>query len=521
MNPSRRLLIGSIVFFLYAVLHQWRRTSPSFSRTAIPLPIEIQQLLSSPQVPHSNNHPSNRFIAPQTDSSFTNYPNKVFTTLPANFEIESLRSFQALVEGADRSTGSSSPPLQWQSVAQSSNDQEKDLMQWGLNNCKPSPTDAQTSTSTTNSVLALFQELQSQDHTRHLAAQVWKYCAMTRDLYSGASMAAYLDFDSFLLRPFSELVSKNGMGAPPLASADRPQSLLVHNIAVLVDGMYYKDSDLMFHGSLLVLQPSSASVAMNMVEWMVNMGARALSLEPLAIPKQLYKFMQVDDDDDDEGIPEKTIIWKQRCHHDRFQKWNASTFFESTSTGSITSFDNGRINSPQCPPHLEYCCDILGHVQGESRERTIAMTKHVMLPYEVLPSLDQFPKAYAFAQGLDEADGMHSVTDGDVPFITTVRAKYISTENSEGQDTPNFYQIVSDKNCLPSSKTCKSCMKEKRGGFGTCKKCAKYCSCFCDLLCHTPVPHKPVKSVITYSTPLYKRDPKRLIPRIIHQVMKR
>ena len=40
--------------------------------------------------------PSNNFSAPQTDSSINTFPNKVFTTLPTNFEIESLRSFQAL-----------------------------------------------------------------------------------------------------------------------------------------------------------------------------------------------------------------------------------------------------------------------------------------------------------------------------------------------------------------------------------------------------------------------------------------
>lgn len=514
MKSSQRLLIGSIVFFLYAVLHQWRRTSSSSRTTTrtIPLPIEIQQLISSPQVPRPFVPPGNKGVPTQTESSISTSPSsiKVFTALPENFEVESLRSFQALVEGIDTDTGaSSSPPLSLQSLAKTSKDQEKDLMNWGLNNCKPFSSETQPASTTrkTNSILGLFQELQSQRHTKHLASQVWKYCAMSHDLYSGASMTAYLDFDLFLLNPLSELFSKSDiMGVLPLQVLKPSDFRTVpnRNIAVLADGTS-KNSDWMLNGSLLFLQPTSASVAMNMVEWMVNMGARALSLQPLAISKQLYHVMQGDDD----GIHDNAIILKQRCHHDRFQNWNASASIESTRTG--------RVNSPQCPSHLEYCCDILGHVQGEIQERTIGMTKHVMMPYEVLPSLDQFPNVYDFAQGQNEADGMHSVVDGDVPFITTMRAKYLSNKDSTRKDTPNFFQIVSDKKCLPSSKACKSCMKEKRGGYGTCKKCAKYCSCFCDLLCYTHVPHKPIKSVITYSTPLYKRDSSRLIPRIIHQ----
>ena len=50
-----------------------------------------------------------------------------------------------------------------------------------------------------------------------------------------------------------------------------------------------------------------------------------------------------------------------------------------------------------------------------------------------------------------------------------------------------------------------------------CTLCAEVCPRYCEELCEISVKDKPVSKVLTVRAPRYRRDPDRLVPRIVHQ----
>ena len=59
------------------------------------------------------------------------------------------------------------------------------------------------------------------------------------------------------------------------------------------------------------------------------------------------------------------------------------------------------------------------------------------------------------------------------------------------------------------------CLRIKSGA--NCKTCKDVCPTFCKNLCAVKLKEKPVKNVLSISGPRFKKDPERIIPRIIHQ----
>jgi len=108
----------------------------------------------------------------------------------------------------------------------------------------------------------------------------------------------------------------------------------------------------------------------------------------------------------------------------------------------------------------------------------------------------------------------------DKPCITTITSR---STNRKPFSTPNFFHIISDKDCLPTDRICENCMNDFTRG--SCSKCQKSCGYFCDSLCQTlVVQDKVLTKVFEYAPPVYKRhidagstQSGRLIPRIVHQ----
>jgi hypothetical protein len=87
-------------------------------------------------------------------------------------------------------------------------------------------------------------------------------------------------------------------------------------------------------------------------------------------------------------------------------------------------------------------------------------------------------------------------------------------------ETPNFFDILLQNNCLPTSQECRSCLKKPTSSTGCDEQCAEDCPCYCKVLCQIRPPPKHVQAVWYVSPPLYQEQttyPQRLIPRIIHQ----
>ena len=134
------------------------------------------------------------------------------------------------------------------------------------------------------------------------------------------------------------------------------------------------------------------------------------------------------------------------------------------------------------------------------------MTKHLLLPYQILPHATELPKPLNAEAGHFEED--------DLPFISTL-SETIHTRPDEPLLTPNFFETLLQNDCLPSDKKCSDCLRDKKGS--NCQKCASVCPCYCKTLCHISVEEKFITKSLTIRPPLYARDPSRLIPKIVHQ----
>lgn len=154
---------------------------------------------------------------------------------------------------------------------------------------------------------------------------------------------------------------------------------------------------------------------------------------------------------------------------------------------------------------LEYRCQAnlapgLMHKNASEASRTIILTPRQYLPYQSIPN----------------------DTNGEEAYATKVTPRQTSNNIVF---TPNFYEIVSSEDCLPTNNLCEACMKNLQGG--TCRVCHKFCGCFCDSLCKTEVKDKAITKIMEYKSPLYKRNNidfgrgevrvDRLIPNIVHQ----
>ena len=81
------------------------------------------------------------------------------------------------------------------------------------------------------------------------------------------------------------------------------------------------------------------------------------------------------------------------------------------------------------------------------------------------------------------------------------------------QMTPNFFDVLLKNDCLPTQKQCHRCLKK----MGSCDNCLKECPCYCHALCRIRPPSKVIVEEWFVKLPKYKKDPARLIPKIIHQ----
>ena len=135
------------------------------------------------------------------------------------------------------------------------------------------------------------------------------------------------------------------------------------------------------------------------------------------------------------------------------------------------------------------------------------MTKHLLLPYQVLPSISDLPKPLNVKSG--------HFAEEDLPYISTISERIHKRPQEQTLLTPNFFETLLQNDCLPSGKECSDCLRNKKGS--NCKICASACPCYCKALCHIQIEEKFVSKSIVVSPPLYAREPSRLIPRIVHQ----
>ena len=85
-------------------------------------------------------------------------------------------------------------------------------------------------------------------------------------------------------------------------------------------------------------------------------------------------------------------------------------------------------------------------------------------------------------------------------------------EGSSNSSTPNFYALLEQVDSLPSD-DCHACLRKNSEA----PKCKEICKNFRDRLCSETVPSKFVGEEWRIRQPPLRRDPERIIPRIVHQ----
>ena len=149
-------------------------------------------------------------------------------------------------------------------------------------------------------------------------------------------------------------------------------------------------------------------------------------------------------------------------------------------------------------------------------------TRLPLLPYQALPPRDALPRPYLPDMTGNDGDwkgatgSSSSSSLGETAFVSTLREEIVPTPPNYAPETPNFFEILLANECLPSDKFCSQCLRDKKKG--NCETCLDVCRCYCNALCKTEVKTKRVSKVVTVNPPPYRRDPSRLIPRIVHQV---
>jgi hypothetical protein len=384
-----------------------------------------------------------------------------------------------------------------------------------------------------DSAVARFQELLHSPQS-HLALQVWSFCA----LYVNGGV--FLDFSSsssssnslVLLQPLHAI----------LLLGDDSRNV---NKAILNDETLFPNA---LHGSFLYLSQPYSDVALGMLHLLLNTSIVTLQTSPLLLPQILYALVErelFDDGSWNETEAVSPIQPGEYYFHHQHQSDQQSSNNNVTSHGNrnnswyflqqkchvnpvrfLPSLVNKRLrNQPYdeqhyypCPRWSGYCC----HVYDRAIPAVVGVTRDALGPYyPTIPSLDQLPQPY-------NRTASKLFREVDLPYISTLDEQILHVPKKTDADAePNsdaatntttanvttsansLYETLLQMNCLPT-KQCSFC-------YSSCDRCMEECRCYCKSICNTFVPPLPIGKQVTVRPPRYRRDPTRLIPRIIHQ----
>jgi Glycosyltransferase sugar-binding region containing DXD motif len=343
--------------------------------------------------------------------------------------------------------------------------------------------------------------------------ELWKYCR----LY----LAPGVYWDTSMAQPF--LLPNDSLSD---STANRAIAIDFGEHSDTADFVLHQPP---LHHSFLQIREMHSKVALGMIRYLLE----AESLSPTSLHETLTMFVAND-------INKKRSAWKfmratcQDVIHRRKSVLKDTSVrppvvlhvqskADRRSTKSIR-FASGETCSA---PHDEPCCQVW------STGDAVAMSFPVMslLHLNLISSPDEAMRASSIRNPLPfsfmNIDDIAKITDNDLgmpashlPFIATVREFKTNAPPATLFETPNYFDILLRNNCLPPDKECYKCLKlgYKEGDEGgDCSVCEDKCPCYCKALCQIRPPPKRLAAVWEVTLPRYRKDPNRLIPRVIHQ----
>ena len=237
--------------------------------------------------------------------------------------------------------------------------------------------------------------------------------------------------------------------------------------------------------------------------------------------------------------------------------------FEAALEGLGSTNIHRRITAQHCPRSMGgYCClTFLPGEKGADSDRDATQLMPVMALHHPLggqtpsQSDERHSKEQKMPYKLQTATGgknlkLGGVPESDLRYISTVRLVRNNTKDVHHQSTdskkalkfpthpvdmPNFFDILFENDCLPYSRQCHHCLKDVSNESplsttttdgeetivlateNACSVCHLECPCYCDVLCKVRPPPKPVTRTYSVKPPAYRKEPNRLVPKIIHQ----
>jgi len=336
----------------------------------------------------------------------------------------------------------------------------------------------------------------------HLATELWKYCALesSLDVQDDENMFMYIDPSIHLVSTVDELLTI-------LRSK-------VGSVAVLGDRASAFNT---IHGSLLAFRGSQHPVARVMLELILDTPVDSLALNSRLLPEKLYYLISAQMPPDTKNPSQM----REPQHGQNGNPWYllGHTCFVSSFIQTSSSYNtNGYELAIGCPKESGECCVVF---QYEDTEKILFRSAYPVLPYHK-ENKSLLPLPYNPDAG--------RYRDDELPFIATVREE-IFVKPDDHPPTPNVYEKLQDHGVLRERiyRTCNWCLRHRakemiRFDFETCTPCNHECHKYCELIesksNKSKVETKFVSKRLHVTLPAYRKDPSRVIPRIIHQTWK-
>jgi len=369
-----------------------------------------------------------------------------------------------------------------------------------------STTTTDTSSSSVSVVVTRFDELVQEPNTFMLAQELWKYCALYEHggVYMDLEYTAILDVEHFadILRQHQKV----GITMDPF---------LFHSPSV-------DSTRKAMQGSLLQVQTPRDPVVQQMLQFLLETNAEDLTREPLLLPQTLSTFIQRQRQPGGEWY-----LLQQSCNEDPF-RYNHNRRSSNNRTLMQYVAKDAQQSIHTCSYQRGYCCLIfdtaLQNDPQTEQSMAILASRTAVYPVTIIE--------YAKVNQPYIATTNELVAE-ELPYLATVHAADVDDNvrnNNAASTRPlTFYEVMKRKDCLPTT-SCNKCLANKKTG-ANCITCEEACPCYCQELCKDDDTVKNKNNNNDNNSPdgkyqyqsskirlpQHRRDPTRLIPRIVHQ----
>jgi Glycosyltransferase sugar-binding region containing DXD motif len=304
--------------------------------------------------------------------------------------------------------------------------------------------------------------------------ELWKYCA----IYTGFGKT-YVDPSVTTLFVLLDDIVKSS-----------------ENVAVALESKI--PVQLPLHHGFFQFKEVKSKVALGMIRFLLE----ATNLNPKLLSETLGLFVA----NDREKHKTSWTILTAKC-----AQAGQSTGHHGVRYPEVKGVDMG---SPCTARNNRPCCQVY---RAEQQSYPVLSLLHSHL---VGTSSAENPLPFFFQKSHPTKDSELGMPLGDIPFIATMRSFPTGAPPAKIDETPNFFDILLHNDCLPVDKECYKCLKlgYKEGDEGgDCDSCATKCPCYCKALCQIRPPPKVLAAEWVVTPPRFRKDPTRLVPRVIHQ----